>query len=78
MNCPHGFQECIKTCNTPTCHLTCSYAPTCCKEHCFFYPGSVLSDIQQGNFGNHPYLERLLKSKGNEVLNILTSLGQVR
>lgn len=76
MECPHGFKNCIKTCNTPTCRNTCEYSATCCKEYCFFWPGSVLSDIQQGNIDHHPHVEEILKADDGGVLKILASLGQ--
>ena len=77
MNCPHGFEECIKTCNTTTCRNTCPFTKDCCEEHCFFWPGSILSNIQQGNISHHPFLKAILKADDGEVLNILVSLGQV-
>lgn len=78
MECPHGFIKCIKTCNTTTCGNTCPYSEVCCKEYCFFFPGTILSRIQQGKVDHYPYVEEILKADNDGVLSILVRLGQVK
>ena len=71
MECPKGFETCLKTCYTPVCRETCEYVSTCCARYCIFEPNSVVTRIQQGDRGAYEGATRIIFEGSDEEFSEL-------